>query len=231
MASSEDRQARALEGILGQLTFLNQHLRKLAEVKDLPGIVTDTWSALKTGDGRQVGWLFPGESAVTIEMRSPGASQESIVPAAKELSPRDVFQEVDKLFRNAYAGEAKIKEDTIKSLGAFIQVEEVWSTFTVERPHTNGFRGIGHDTNAHGERITQPVRGTFHPSDPHAELQIAIANNRPGVGEFLKNATQPFNLNVFNVRGNEKGEVEFSAYGNDEVNPTKRIDGVIKDVY
>jgi hypothetical protein len=42
MPASEDRQAKALEGILGQLTFVNQLLRKLVEVKDLPGLVYNT---------------------------------------------------------------------------------------------------------------------------------------------------------------------------------------------
>lgn len=42
MAAAEDRQARALEGILGQLTFMNQFLRKLVEAKDLPGLVYNT---------------------------------------------------------------------------------------------------------------------------------------------------------------------------------------------
>lgn len=42
MGSSEDRQARALEGILGQLTFVNQLLRKLVEIKDLPERPADT---------------------------------------------------------------------------------------------------------------------------------------------------------------------------------------------
>lgn len=37
MPTSEDRQAKALEGILAQLTFINGFLRKLVEVKDLPG--------------------------------------------------------------------------------------------------------------------------------------------------------------------------------------------------
>lgn len=36
MATSEERQARALEAILAQLTFINGFLRKLVEVKDLP---------------------------------------------------------------------------------------------------------------------------------------------------------------------------------------------------
>lgn len=70
MSSSEDRQARALEGILGQLTFINQLLRKMVEVKDLPGSVTDTWRPLMTESGRQVGWLFPGEDATVADQLS-----------------------------------------------------------------------------------------------------------------------------------------------------------------
>jgi hypothetical protein len=60
--AEESRQAKALEGILGQLTFVNQLLRKLVEIKDLPtGIDTNKLRPLVTASGRLVGWMIPEE--------------------------------------------------------------------------------------------------------------------------------------------------------------------------
>lgn len=83
-----------MEGILGQLVFMNQYLRKLCEIKDLPGqenmsdadrfaamppltraetqkemarLETDQWRPLKAVGGRQIGWLFPGENLAGVQ--------------------------------------------------------------------------------------------------------------------------------------------------------------------
>jgi hypothetical protein len=63
-----------------------------------------------------------------------------------------------------------------------------------------------------------------------AEMEIAVASNTPGVGEFLKSVSEPFAIRVASMYPKD-GKVLFSGLIEDGVNPSKRVNGIIQDVY
>jgi hypothetical protein len=58
----------------------------------------------------------------------------------------------------------------------------------------------------------------------------AEMHNRPGVNEFVREASQPFDIRVINIYAHD-GQFKFVGQTDDGVNPSKQIEGTIKDVY
>jgi hypothetical protein len=74
----------------------------------------------------------------------------------------------------------------------------------------------------------EEIRVLRHPLE--AEMEIAVVSNRPGVGEFVKSVNGPFDIHVFNIAP-RNGQMLFTGMTDDGVNPSKRINGTIQDVY
>lgn len=76
MATSEERQARALEGILAQLTLLVALQRKQLEKM----LNVDELKELRTQSGRLVGYALPNQDLVAYDKAKVTESGEYLVP-------------------------------------------------------------------------------------------------------------------------------------------------------
>ena len=134
MATSEERQAKALEGILTQLALLvglqKKQLEKMVNV--------DRLKELRTQSGRLVGYALPNQDLVAYDTRKSGAADPTdVVPTPEQV--QDAFEHFAK---ESPPSEPLEREKVVKILAEsgnpFIVIQE-----TIDNISTTKFRGFG----------------------------------------------------------------------------------------
>lgn len=201
MSSSEDRQAKALEGILGQLTLIVALMKKQTEKT----LNVDKLRELRTASGRLVGYVLPSENIdITVEEWKPSTNPEMIA----------LNEELKKHFPGKPTGvhECGCSETHICRKHFKQERQGNWTAEALEEM---------------ASRKEPDTRQLVARNDKN----IAFVNDRPGVGDFVKTVEEPFDITVTSLYTSEGEFCFAGLINNETESSPKTIRGIIKDVY